>query len=246
MKARSLSFMMLLTCSITNFLLLQKPEKEILNFHINTYLKNPYTNSFFLKRTDCAKIKNIISSLNINKASCPHSTPNRILKYISKQLAYLFSLSFSSGVFLPLLKIVKLVSVYKKDSNLCCSNYCTISLLSNVEKILEKVMYKKVYNFLTKSKIISLCCSYIICGIIVDLQKTFNTVDHEIVLAKLSHYGIRCVSNNWLESYLSNTQQFVSINVYDSDLKEIVVFLKVLYFLYMNDLSLLMIQIFYI
>ena len=138
------------------------------------------------------------------------------------------------------------MSVYKKDSNLCCSNYCTISLLSNVEKILEKVMYKKVYNFLTKSKIISLCCSYIICGIIVDLQKIFDTVDHEIVLVKLSHYGIRCVSNNWLESYLSNTQQFVSINVYDSDLKEIVVFLKVLYFLYMNDLSLLMIQILYI
>ena len=50
------------------------------------------------------------------------------------------------------------------------------------------------------------------CGVFVDLQKVFGTVDHQILLAKLNHYGICGVSNDWFKSYLSNCSQFVSIN----------------------------------
>ena len=42
------------------------------------------------------------------------------------------------------------------------------------------------------------------CGVFVDLQKAFHTVDHQILLAKLNHYAIRGVSNDWFKSYLSN------------------------------------------
>ena len=48
-----------------------------------------------------------------------------------------------------------------------------------------------------------------------DLQKAFDTVDHQILLAKLSHYGICGVSNDWFKSSLSNHSQYVSINGYD-------------------------------
>ena len=48
-----------------------------------------------------------------------------------------------------------------------------------------------------------------------DLQKAFDTVDHEILLSKLDYYGIHGISNNWFKSYLSNDKQFVSINGYD-------------------------------
>ena len=49
--------------------------------------------------------------------------------------------------------------------------------------------------------------------------KAFDTVDHQILLAKLNHYGIRGVdSNNWFKSYLSNCNQYVSINGYESGL----------------------------
>ena len=50
------------------------------------------------------------------------------------------------------------------------------------------------------------------CRIFVDLQKTFDTVDHKILLHKLEFYGIRGVCNDWFKSYLSDRKQFVSVN----------------------------------
>ena len=55
------------------------------------------------------------------------------------------------------------------------------------------------------------------CG----LTKAFDTVDHQILLAKLNYYGIRGVSNDWFKFYLSNHGQHVSINGYDSGLAAI-------------------------
>ena len=53
-----------------------------------------------------------------------------------------------------------------------------------------------------------------VCGV---LQKAFDTVDHNILLHKLSHYGIRDIANCWFSSYLSNRKQFVTINGFDSE-----------------------------
>ena len=58
------------------------------------------------------------------------------------------------------------------------------------------------------------------CGIFVDFQKTLNTVDHDLLLKKLEHYGIRGLPNKWLASCLSNRNQFVSINGSSSDLAD--------------------------
>ena len=131
-------------------------------------------------------------------------------------------------------------------------------------------MYKKVYQFLTENNIIydlqfgfrqnfstghalinltenigqALDEEYIGCGIFVDLQKTFDTVDHKILLAKLNHYGIRGISNDWFRSYLSDCQQYVSINGYDSGLAKLncgvpqgSVLSPLLFLLYINDLN---------
>ena len=74
-------------------------------------------------------------------------------------------------------------------------------------------MYKRLYTFLDYGNIG--------CGVFVDLQKAFDTVDHQILLAKLNHYGIHGVSNDWFKSYLSNHNQYVSINGYESGLAAI-------------------------
>ena len=49
-------------------------------------------------------------------------------------------------------------------------------------------------------------------GVYIDLKKTFDTVDHEILIKKLNFYGVRGVGNYWIKSYLTNRKQFVEIN----------------------------------
>ena len=61
-----------------------------------------------------------------------------------------------TSVFRSVLKTAKVVPVFKKDSKLDYSNYCPISLLSSIEKILEKIMYKRLYTFLNNNNIYNL------------------------------------------------------------------------------------------
>ena len=49
------------------------------------------------------------------------------------------------------------------------------------------------------------------CGVFIDLQKAFDTVNHEIILEKLNHYGIRSKANDWFRSFLTNRIQYVLI-----------------------------------
>ena len=59
------------------------------------------------------------------------------------------------------------------------------------------------------------------CGIFKDLRRAFDTVNHEILLIKLVHYGIRGNILKWFLSYLNNRKQYVSLNGHSSELLEI-------------------------
>ena len=101
-------------------------------------------NLFFIDPTDKTEIKNIIWSLDPLKSIGPNIIPTKILKLLSNDVsthfAELFNLSLSEGVFPSTLKTCKVIPIYKKDSQLQCSNYRPISLLSNINKILKRTM----------------------------------------------------------------------------------------------------------
>ena len=147
-------------------------------------------------------------------------------------------------------------------------NYRPISLLSCFSKIFEKLIYTRIYTYLTKNKLIydkqfgfrsnystnhalssiierkrSLVdTGHYVCGVFVDLEKAFDTVNHKILCNKLNYYGLRGNVNDLIRSYLSNRKQFVSINGFVSETRNICCGVpqgsslgQLLFLIYIND-----------
>ncbi|XP_057310678.1 uncharacterized protein LOC130648640 [Hydractinia symbiolongicarpus] len=210
--------------------------------HFSSFLKKSTSNSMFLSPTDDLEVLHCISSLDPGKSSGPFSIPAHILTLVKSELSIplskLINLSFTTGIFPTNLKTAKTIPIYKKGSKLELTNYRPISLLSNIDKIYEKIIYKRVYGFLeannalykhqfgfrknysTSQTLLNISQKIMdaldkgnyACGVFIDLQKAFDTVDHEILLKKLFHYGIRGTPLSLFKSYLTGRQQFVSIN----------------------------------
>ena len=129
------------------------------NYHFSNFLKSRNPNSIFLSPVTPEEVSMIIGSFSQSKSSGPHSIPVRVLKLlkldISTPIASLINRSFEVGTFPSILKTSKVIPVYKnKGSPLNPSNYRPISLLSNIEKIFEKVMYSRLMGFLDDQNLI--------------------------------------------------------------------------------------------
>ena len=100
------------------------------------YLTRPQCNSFFIDPTTPKEIEEEITGLNVSKACGPYSIPVTLLKIIktlvSYPLSYLFNLSFSLGVVRDMIKIARVIPVYKAGNRTIMSNYRPISLLSRM------------------------------------------------------------------------------------------------------------------
>ena len=112
--------------------------------------------SFIITSKNTEEIYKIISSLNSNKSCGPNSIPTKVFHIFQDQtsnhVATICNLSFSTGVFLAILKTAKVIPIHIKNSKLGVSNYIPISLSSNIDKIFEKLMHNRLIEFLEENK----------------------------------------------------------------------------------------------
>ena len=149
---------------------------------------------------------------------------------------FIFNLSIQKGSFPDELKIAQVTPVFKADDVNELGTYRRISVLPCFSKILERIMYNRLFKYLksngilykkqfgfqeghsTEHAIIKLIDQINNCfeknhftlGIFIDLKKAFDTVDHAILIKKLKHYGIKGNNFRWFESYLENRKQYVT------------------------------------
>ena len=93
----------------------------------------------------------------MNKSFGPNSVPIYLLKvynFFSEKLSKIINLSFATGIFPDLCKIGKVIPLFKKGNELLCENYRPITLLPIFSKIFEKVVYTRMYSFLTENNLI--------------------------------------------------------------------------------------------
>ena len=133
------------------------------------------------------------------------------------------------------MKIAKLTLIFKSGKKELLTNYGPISVLSCLSKILERIMYNRVYNYLNDNNLLfrkqfgfrkghstdhaliklidsiydSFNQNIYTLGVFIDLSKAFGTVDHNILIDKLNLYGIKNNSLKWFASYLSNRKPFI-------------------------------------
>ena len=219
----------------------QAPQRQP-NYHHTLNPETFINNSCFLFPVSNNEVHNTITSLSNSQSIESDGLQPNIIKsnalLTSSQLTYIFNLLFTQAIFPKLLKTAIITSIHKSGSRSDPSNYRPISILTTFSNILEKLFLKRVLNFINKNNILhenqfgfrqgkstSVAITHLLNNLInnynankkigmalLNLKKTFDFINHDLLLIKLKHYGLRGTPLRWIYSYLTNRTQRCKVN----------------------------------
>ena len=185
------------------------------------------------------EVKDIIKIIPINKAVGPDSISHKMLKEtinsVALPLSKLYNKSLIENCFPKVWKFANVLPLFKKDYPSLASNYRPVSLLSCVGKIMERIVFKNVYNHFHRNNLFyqyqagflpghstvyqlievyhnivsSLDAGKSMCMVFCDLSKAFDRVWHQGLIYKLNSYGVVGKLKEWFQDYLSDRLQRV-------------------------------------
>ena len=195
--------------------------------------------------SECLKIIKNLKNTKENIDSLPVFLFKQYADLLVHEMCDIINLSFKTGTFPDILKIAKVIPVYKKGDRSIISNYRPISVLTFFSKIFENCIHTRLVNFLntnnsfyelqfgfrsglSTSDAISNLVEYLYetldksqsaINVFIDFSRAFDTVNRNILFRKLQAYGIRGVALKLIISYFTNRKQYVHINGYSSSFK---------------------------
>ena len=212
--------------------------------HVNKYYsdKGIQQNSFSLNPVTPECILKHLQSLKRNKSTGLDGVSAKFLndsaQTIFNQVTHIINLSINTSTVPSSLKCAKVVPLYKKDNKFEVGNYRPVSILCSLSKILERVIYNQLEEYLVSNNLLynfqsgfrsnfstDTCLIHLtdhikqeissgkyVGMVLIDLRKAFDTVNHEILCTKLKSLGLNQSSVNWFNSYLTDRSQLVECN----------------------------------
>ena len=192
-------------------------------------------NKFSFKNASISDIKKELQNLDTSKATQKSDLPAKIIKENSAIFAPFLFGSVNSTIdltnFPKNLKSADITPAYKKNSRNDKTNYRPISILPNLSKVFENILYKQISEFFNKifSKyqtgfrkgfnaqtcLVAMLDKFRKCldnrgeyaALLTDLSKAFDCLPHDLLIAKLHPYGFHTPSLKLIHSYLTERYQ---------------------------------------
>ena len=244
------------------------------NYHFKDYLSERLQYKFKFEMVDEPTVNKIIEQMTPKTSCGHDNISMKMLKTLKNILLEPLTININqmlnTGIFPDRLKIARVKPLYKKDDSHMFTNYRPISLLPAISKIFEKIIFIQLYAYFVKNNLFfssqygfrsehstefaalelvdriiqQLDQKEIPFSIFLDLSKAFDTLDHNILLEKLTYYGVTGMANNLIKSYLTDRKQFVEFDGVKSDMLNIStgvpqgsVLGPLLFIIYLNDIS---------